>query len=324
MKVKSRDGVFEERKLEHLSFTVKQAMIEAMISSMKTLSTLKKRGYKIGPLKFKSDYNVVHLKRIHTSYQVYAEQRKVKIAGVHRRLKVKGLQQIPENAEFANAKLLKTPDGYHLNITAFLPKEELKEERKLEVGIDFGCSTAFTLSTGEKIDCSVGETERLKRLQQKLKFLKKGSSNRRKLVEAIQKEHLKITNKKNDAANKIVHRLLNEFRLIAIQDEQLAEWQQSHHGRAVQHSVLGRVKAKLKQSSKVYVCSKWEATTKTCSSCGHKQEMPENVRVYECPECGLHLDRDVNAALNILKAVPMERREVGACATQEAVTLFKE
>lgn len=80
MKVKSKDGQFEERKLEHLSFTVKQAMIEAMISSMKTLSTLKKRGFKIGHLKFKSDYNVVHLKRIHTSYQIYREQRKVKIA----------------------------------------------------------------------------------------------------------------------------------------------------------------------------------------------------------------------------------------------------
>ena len=80
MKVKNKDGEFEERKLEHLAFTVKQALIESIITSMKTLSTLKKYGYKIGPLKFKSDYNVVHLKRIYTSYQVYREQNKVKIA----------------------------------------------------------------------------------------------------------------------------------------------------------------------------------------------------------------------------------------------------
>lgn len=292
-----------------------------MISSMKTLSTLKKRGFKIGPLKFKSDYNVVHLKRIHTSYQIYANQSKVKIAGVHRRLKVKGLQQIPENAEFANAKLLKIPDGYHLKVTVFLPKEEVQETSSKEVGIDFGCSTAFTLSTGEKINISIGETERLKRLQRKLEFLKKGSSNRRKLIEAIQKEYLKINNRKNDAANKVVHRLTTEFGLIAIQDEQLNAWKEDHHGKAVQHSVLGRVKAKLKQSEKVCVCSKWEATTKMCSNCGHKQEMSESVRVYECPECGLKLDRDLNAAINILKAVPMERREVRACAMQEAATL---
>ena len=202
----------------------------------------------------------------------------------------------------------------------FLPKEEIVHNGR-EVGIDFGCSTAFTLSTGEKINCSVGETERLKRLQRKLEFLKKGSSNRRKLVNAIQKEWQKISNRKNDAANKIVHRLLNEFGLIAIQDEQLNAWMKEHHGKTVQHSILGRVKAKLKLSPKVYVCSKWEATTQTCSKCGHKQEMPENVRVYECPECGLKLDRDINAAINILKTVPMERREVRACAMQEAATL---
>lgn len=80
MKVKNKDGEFEERKLEHLAFTVKQALIESIVTSIKSLSTLKKKGYKIGPLKFKSNYNVVHLKRIHNSYQIYRDQRKVKIA----------------------------------------------------------------------------------------------------------------------------------------------------------------------------------------------------------------------------------------------------
>lgn len=103
--------------------------------------------------------------------------------------------------------------------------------------------------------------------------------------------------------------------------EPMNAWKENHHGKSIQHSVLGRVKAKLKQSPKVYVCSKWEATTKTCSNCGYKQEMSEKIRVYECPKCGMILDRDVNAAINILKAVPMERREVRACAMQEAASL---
>ena len=320
VKVKNKDGQFEERKLEHLSVQARQALQVQMISSIKTLSTLKKKGYKIGPLKFKANYNVLHLKQFKTMYS-FKGGNWMKIQGIYRLVYVKGLHQIPVNAEFANAKLLNAPDGYHLKVTVFLPKEEIVHNGK-EVGIDFGCSTAFTLSTGEKINCSIGETERLKRLQRKLEFLKKGSNNRRKLIKAIQKEYLKINNRKNDAANKIVHRLLNEFSLVAIQDEQLNAWKENHHGKAVQHSVLGRVKAKLKQSPKVYVCSKWEATTKTCSNCGHKQEMSEKIRVYDCPKCGLHLDRDVNAAINILKVVPMERREVKACSTQEAATLF--
>ena len=282
------------------------------------MSTLKKRGFKIGPLKFKSEYNVVNLKQFKISYRIY--EKEVSIQGIFRRLKVKGLQQIPENAEFANAKLLKTPDGYHLKVTVFLPKEEIIHNGK-EVGIDFGCSTAFTLSTGEKINCAVEESERLKRLQRKLEFLKKGSNNRKKLVNALKKEYQKMTNKKNDAANKIIHKLLSENDLVAIQDEQLASWQTDNHGKAVQHSVLGRVKMKLMQSEKTYVVSKWEATTQTCSNCGHRQKLELKDRVYECPECGLKLDRDVNAAINILKAVPMERREVRACAMQEAVSL---
>ena len=314
VRVKTKSGDFEERELKHMSFTAKQALVEAMTSSIKTLSTLKKRGLKIGPLKFKSEHNVIHLKRLHTSYQIYVSDNKVKLPGVFRRVKVYGFHQIPKNAEFANAKLLKTPDGYHLKVTCFFEKETMKKTGR-QVGIDFGCSTSLTLSTGEKINISVEEPERLKKLQRKLEFLKKGSNNRKKLVNALKREYQKMTNKKNDLVNKIVHRLLTEFDLIAIQDDSFNSWKEENHGKAVQHSVLGRVKAKLKASNKVKVISKWEATTQTCSKCGHREKLELKDRVFECSGCGLSLDRDVNAALNVLKAVPMERREDQACLT---------
>ena len=311
--VKNKEGIFEERELKHLAVQSQQALITSIISSIKTLSTLKKKGYKVGSLKFKSDYNIVHLKQFNCSHKLFRDKNLIKIQGVHKRLKVFGFNQIPENAEFANAKLLQTADGYHLKITCYFNNEELKINNKSEIGIDFGCSTNLTLSNGEKINYFIEERERLKRLQRKMEFTTKGSNNRRKLIQAIRKEHLKINYKKNDAANKIVHDLLSRFSLIAIQDDQFNEWSKDNHGQIIQHSILGRIKSKLKESKQVYVVSQWEPTTQACFNCGFKQKLDLNNRIYQCPNCGYENNRDINAALNILKAVPTEHREIEAC-----------
>lgn len=50
--------------------------------------------------------------------------------------------------------------------------------------------------------------------------------------------------------------------------------------------------------------SQWFPSSKTCSSCGHIQNMPLNARIYECPTCGMSKDRDLNAAINILNHQP--------------------
>lgn len=312
VKVKNKEGNFEDRELKHLAVQSQQALITSIISSIKTLSTLKKKGYKVGPLKFKSEYNVVHLKQFGCSHKLFIDKNLIKIQGVHKRLKVFGLNQIPINAEFANAKLIQTADGYHLKITCYFNNENLNNLNKPEIGIDFGCSTTLTLSNGEKINYSIEESARLKRLQRKLEFTKKGSNNRKKLIDSIRKEYLKISYKKNDTANKIVHDLLSRFSLIAIQNDQLNEWAKNNHGQVIQHSILGRIKSKLKESKQVYIISQWESTTQTCFKCGFKQKLTLNNRIYYCSNCGYENDRDINAALNILKAVPTEHREVNA------------
>ena len=68
--------------------------------------------------------------------------------------------------ELANANLVKKADGYHLKVTAFINKENFKEKEKngKEIGLDFGIKSNITTSEGEKIDVSVGESDRLKKL----------------------------------------------------------------------------------------------------------------------------------------------------------------
>ena len=134
-------------------------------------------------------------------------------------------------------------------MTTFINKENFKEQKKngKEIGLDFGIKTNITTSEGEKIDVYVGESDRLKKLQRELFRRVKGSNNRYKTINRIQREYLKLSNKKKDKANKIVHKL-KAYSCIAMQDEQIANWHKCKYGmsRKVQHSCLGLIKAKLK------------------------------------------------------------------------------
>ena len=111
--------------------------------------------------------------------------------------------------ELANANLVKKADGYYLKVTCFINKENFKEKEKngKEIGLDFGIKSNVTTSEGEKLDVCVEESERLKKLQRKLQKRVKGSNNRYKTVKLIQREYLKLSNKKKDKANKIVSKL---------------------------------------------------------------------------------------------------------------------
>lgn len=89
-----------------------------------------------------------------------------------------------------------------------------------------GVATSITLSNGIKYDISVGESERLKRLQAQLSRKKKGSNNRYKTIKKIRKEYNYISNRKNDISNKIVSKLLKEYNVIVLQNEQISKLRQ--------------------------------------------------------------------------------------------------
>ena len=136
--------------------------------------------------------------------------------------------------ELANANLIKRPNGYYLKVTAFINKENFKEKPKngKEIGLDFGIKTNLTTSEGEKIDVSVGESDRLKRLQREMFRRTKGSNNRRKTIKLIQREYLKLSNRKKDKTNKIVSKL-KAYNCIVMQDEQIANWHKGWFGKQV-------------------------------------------------------------------------------------------
>ena len=297
-KDKNRKDIVSD--IQYIKSSVKQELIAQIVNQIKGLSKLKKKGHKTGKLRFKSEFNSIKLKQYGVTHSLRGN--KFKIQGINKLIRVRGLEQLSkyENIDYTTANLLYDGINYYVALTCFIDKED-KQYKNDIVGIDMGVSTTLTLSDGTKYDISVGESDRLKKLQAKLVSKQKGSNNRHKLIKKIRKEHIRVNNKKNDISNKIVHSILTTNKKIVIQDEQLNEWRQDGmSGSKIQHSILGRVKTKLMQSDRTVVLDKWFPTTKYCSKCGSKVELELKDRTFECPNCKTKEDRDIHAANNMI------------------------
>ena len=297
-KDKNRNDI--ETSIQYIGSSVKQAIIQDIINQIKGLSVIKKKGHKVGKLKFKSEYNSINLKQYNNTHSIRGN--KFKIQGIKKLIRVRGLDQLSkyDNIDYANAKLLYDGIDYYIILTCFIDKEE-KQYKNDIVGIDMGVSTSLTLSNGTKYDISIGESEKLKHLQVKLSKQKKGSNNRYKTIKKIRKEYIHINNKKNDISNKIIHSILNDNKIIVIQDEQISEWRQDGmSGSKIQHSILGRIKSKLVNNDRTIILDKWFPTTKYCRHCGSKVELESKDRIFECPKCKTKEDRDIHAANNMI------------------------
>lgn len=303
---KNKDGKFEDVVLKYLPPACRQGLTQLIHQNIKSLSGLKHIGKKAGKLRFTSDCKSISLSQYGTSHYISGKN-KFKIIGIKRHLKVHGLQQITEDMEFANAKLLNKPDGYYIKLTTFqFPNgEPILRNKKEAVGLDFGIKDNIVTSDGEIFNVSIAETDRLKRFSRKLEKSKKGSNNRYKLIKKIQIEYQKLSNKKKDASNKIVNKILTIYHQVIIQDEQLHGWQSSKMkgwGRRIQHSCMGSIKAKLRDSKQTTMLGRFVPTTKMCHECGTIQEtLALDQRVFSCISCGYTEDRDIKAAKTILK-----------------------
>ena len=289
--------------LQFLTSSYKQSINKQIMSSLKTIKTLKKIGHiKHGELHFISECKSLDLKQYGNTHK-FKSLHKMKIQGISKYIKVCGAKQFwnKKEIEFANAKLLNTANGYYIAITCYLPKkktQKISKQSKRAIALDFGCQTTLTSSDGQKMKCVVEETGQLKRLQAKLAKQQRGSNNYNKTLKKIRAQYEHIANKKNDISNKIVYEL-KQYEHIVMQDEQIHNWHKNGHGKTVQHSILGRLKAKLKILPQTTVLDRFIPTTQLCTSCGKKNPMPQHQRTYVC-SCGVKEDRDIHAAKTML------------------------
>ena len=297
-----KDGNREQVELDYLGSQMRQSVIADLQRNIKVLAKLKQNGYKVGKLNYRKEYKSVNLKQYGTTYKILSHN-KMRIQNVHGKLTVNGLDQFIniDGIEYANANILNTPLGYYIAITTYIDKGKIQHKPKIKgrIGIDFGCTTSFNLSNGEEIDCTIQESDRLKHLQKKMFRQVKGSKGREKTISLIRKEYAKLSNQKVDLTNKIVA-YLSSFDEVIFQDEQLQHWKVKN-GKTVQHSVLGKVKAKLNTKQNCHMIDRWFPTTKLCTNCGtYNDNLKLSDRKFVCPECGITDSRDIHAAKNMI------------------------
>ena len=292
-----------------------QAVYSSLKQDMKSLAAKRnKTGKKNGKLKFRSSYDSIELNQYRDTHWICfgpngnaksKYKNTVHIAGIKRPIRVFGMEQIPEDAELANAKLVKKPSGIYLMLTCYIQKHEGNgnEWTKPNIGLDFGIKTTITTSGGEKLDISVREQERLKGLQRKLARQVKGSEGWRDTKHRIQREYERLANRRRAKANQVYHDIITGRKLVVMQDENIKGWHKGLFGREVQNSALGTLKRKLQTSPNVIVIDRFFPSTKMCPVCGHMHEsITLSDRTFTCPTCGYTEDRDVKSAKTLLLA----------------------
>ena len=297
--------------------TLPSVLHRATVAQKKTdivnLAKAKKKGVKVGALKFKSQVNCLP---IITGFTQILDGCRITIPGF-RKLRVHGLNQLHqfEKFELADAKLIRKASGYYVKISVMLPKERRIPTNR-NVGLDFGIKDSITTSYGDKYKCNVRETDRLKFLSRKLnrrgkKKNEKGSKRYYSCLRQLKREYEHIANVRKDMANKIYHKLVTDYDVIYFQDEQIKNWHKGLFGKQVQSSCLGTLKQRLvalETSGRSFKISKWEPTTKLCPVCGCINHPTLADRIYKCG-CGYTMDRDIHSARVVLMIGSSKRAE---------------
>jgi putative transposase len=179
-----------------------------------------------------------------------------------------------------------------------------------QVGIDVGLHTFATLSDGTEIDNPRffrKEEKALAKVQRKHSKLTKGSPQRRKHRKAVARVHERIAFKRENFTHQISRKIVNAYGFIAVEDLHVKRMVHNHClaksiADASWSRFFAQLSCKAEEAGRTFVRVNPASTSQTCSQCGHRQKMPLSRRIFDCPCCGLHLDRDLNAARNI-KAV---------------------
>lgn len=186
-------------------------------------------------------------------------------------------------------------------------------ESQASVGVDLGIKTLATLSDGKTFPNHQPlkkQLYRLKRYQRQLSKKEKGSKNRAKAKKRVAKIYYKIANNRRDILHKLTTTLTKDYRNVVIEDLDVSQMvRRKELSRSIMdcgwHEFRRQLvyKAKLK-GNKIFIADKWYASSKLCSSCGHyKEELSLSERVYKCTNCKLEIDRDLNAAICLVKPI---------------------
>ena len=224
---------------------------------------------------------------------------------------VRMFQKLRFKGEITKVTISRTAQRWFVSITVDTGKPNApRDTRGLPViGIDVGINSLATLDTGKQYP----NPRPLKRFEKKLKREQRSlskkeflSNNWYKQKRKVERTHYKIACIRNDAHHKATTEIVNMASVIGIETLKITNMLKNKNlAKALSDSALGGFLAMLKSKADILgipikEAPQFYASSKTCSNCGHKKEkLLLSERQYHCGACGISIDRDQNAAINL-------------------------
>ena len=263
-----------------------------------------------------------HKKGVHDSF--YINNQEGRVCGKKIKLGKIGCVRAAEPLRYEDCRIMSFNVSKECNKWYVSVQVEILEEARTnstsDVGVDVGlehwavATNGTVLKSPKQLKHYVRELKRKQRLAARKM---KRSNNQKKAYGQIAKLYRKINNIKLDAIHKFTAAIAKNHGTVVIEDLNIDGMKKGQKSirRGIQNAAMGEILRQLKYKCNNYVTvDRWYPSSQLCSSCGSRQEMPVDRRTYTCKVCGMSMDRDVNAALNILKE---GRRIISTCGQHD-------
>ena len=228
-------------------------------------------------------------------------------------VRLKQYRAVPNGYRLKSVTVSQTPGGKYYASILFQYEDQVQEkEKEMQrfLGLDFSMHELYRDSNGNEPAYPRyyrKAEKKLAREQRRLSKMQKGSNNRSKQRIKVAKLHEKVSNQRKDFLHKQSRQITNAYDCICIEDLDMKAMSRSlNFGKSVSDNGWGMFTTFLKykleeQGKKLVKVDKFFASSQICSACGYKNTKTKNLalRKWDCPQCGIHHDRDVNAAVNI-------------------------
>ena len=285
---------------------VLQVAIEDLDRAFQAFFRRVKAGEEPGYPRFKSykRWHSIGFKQYGNGFKV--DGRRLKVSGVAR---IKVRWHRPYQGEIKTCRIVRKAGRWYVSLMCEVPDPTPLSETGCVVGIDMGINALITTSEGQQVYNPRWYREaqaELRRKQRKLQRAQKGSNQRQKKLLDVQRQHEHVKNQRKDFFDKLVYDLVQTYDVIVIEDLKIKHMVKNRHlSKSILDAGWGYFKQRLfdkaADAGREVVLVDPAYTSKSCSNCG---AILEGLRLahrwVEC-ECGLSLDRDHNAALNVLK-----------------------
>jgi putative transposase len=229
-----------------------------------------------------------------------------------RRLKLSGIGRVavrwhrPLEGAIKTVRMTKKAGKWYACFSCEVAQTEPLPKTEQVIGIDVGLVHLYTTSDGEQVENPRwyrAAQRRLRVAQRRVARRKKGGVNRRKAVVMLQRQHERIANQRKDALNKLALTLIKRYDTIALEDLEITRMVHGNLAKSILDAGWGYLKQRLMHKAasagRAIVLVDPRYTSKTCSNCGHVFEHLSLADRWVACACGLSLDRDHNAAINI-------------------------